>query len=113
MMPPLSYQADAPAAQPSAEVVWLVREARVQPAAIFTGRIEPRTLAAKTAQAKRAAETQSPNAKKSRAETEEDALAQGEQNSSVARPEASSTESGSGFGARLKNFFRRLFGRKS
>ncbi|MGH9792476.1 MAG: hypothetical protein ACRD5W_14805 [Candidatus Acidiferrales bacterium] len=89
VMPPLTFDAKAP--QPSAarpaparpEVVQIIREVRVLPAAVFTGKVQPRA-GEKPAQPPERA----------------DAVA------------ADSGQKKPSLGARLKHFFGRLFGRK-
>lgn len=89
VMPPLTFDAKSP--QPSAapptparpEVVQIIREVRVLPAAVFTGKVQPRA-GEKPAQPPERA----------------DAVAA---DSGTKKPS---------FGARLKKFFGRLFGRK-
>lgn len=92
VMPPLTFDAKNPdpprPARP--EVAILIREVRVQPATVFRGRVEPRPKPAPSQRAQ--------------------ARAQG-----AAAPHAASgdaSEKKPGFGARLKNFFSRLFGGK-
>jgi len=87
VMPPLTFDATKPppALEPRPETILLVREVRVQPAVVFSGRVE------KPSKVKAAAPS-------------EEALTQ-----SAA---AGAKKSGGGFGSKLRNFFRRLFGMK-
>ena len=87
LMPPLTFDANKPppALQPRAETILLVREVRVQPAAVFNGRVEQPAIIPSAAPVE--------SAKAEIAPVEE-------------------KKSGGGFGARLRNFFRRLFGGK-
>jgi hypothetical protein len=112
MMPPLTFRADAPAAEPREEIVWLVREARVQPAAVFTGRVEPRPAPVKTAKARREMDSPGKSEQPSRASSES-SEARAERESPAAQVDAAGEGNRVGFGTRLKNFFRRLFGRKT
>ncbi len=89
VMPPLTFDANSP--QPSAappasarpEVVRIIREVRVLPAVVFTGKVAPRT-GEKAAQHAGTGAAASADAEKKKPS----------------------------FGTRLKNFFGRLFGRK-
>lgn len=89
VMPPLTFDATSP--QPSAappaparpEVVQIIREVRVLPAAVFTGKVQPRA-----------------GEKPAQPTERVDAVA------------ADSGKKKPSFGTRLKNFFGRLFGRK-
>lgn len=85
VMPPLTFDAKnpEPPAPTRPEVIIIMREVRITPAAVFTGRVTPRArdLAKEPAKA-------------------------------TAKPEETTTEKKPGFGARLKSFFARLFGRK-
>ena len=87
VMPPLTFDATKPppSLEPRPETILLVREVRVQPAVVFSGRVE------KPSKVKAAAPS-------------EEALTQ-----SAA---AGAKKSGGGFGSKLRNFFRRLFGMK-
>ena len=91
VMPPLTFDASKPppALEPRPETMLLVREVRVQPAVVFTGRVEkpPKVKSTKTQKAKAP-----------------------EPATSVAA--AAEKKSGGGFGSKLRNFFRRLFGGK-
>ena len=121
VMPPLTFDASKPppALEPRPETILLVREVRVQPAVVFTGRVEKpaKIKAAKKQKAEAAAaasarsepstvETQPPAAVTSPAEEAKSANAKAENDS------ADEKKSSGGFGAKLRNFFRRLFGRK-
>jgi hypothetical protein len=92
VMPPLTFDANAPAPPAPArpEVVRLIHEVRVQPAAVFTGRVVPRE------------KTKSPTAI-AKADAKSKAAAQAPGETKEKKP---------GFGTRLKGFFARLFGRK-
>jgi hypothetical protein len=87
VMPPLTFDAKNPnpprPARP--EMVRLIREVRVQPAIVFRGRVEPKI---KPVSLQKAASQES---------------AEAAQDAQPKKP---------GFGTRLKNFFRRLFGGK-
>lgn len=87
VMPPLTFDAlsPSPPASTRPEMVLLIREVRVQPATVFTGRVEPRSTRSQSrvAFAERAAST-----------------------------EAATGEKKPSFGTRFANFFRRLFGGK-
>jgi hypothetical protein len=91
VMPPLTFDAKNPdpprPARP--EMALLIREVRVQPATVFRGRVEPRPKPAPQQPQARVKETVSTEAVVS-----------------------SAPEEKPGFGARLKNFFSRLFGGK-
>jgi hypothetical protein len=91
VMPPLTFDATKPppALEPRPETILLVREVRVQPAVVFTGRVEtpPKVKGVKT------------------------------QKATAPEPAVSITasaekKSAGGFGSKLRNFFRRLFGGK-
>lgn len=84
VMPPLTFDASAPALppEPSAGTVLLVREVRVRPVVVFTGRVESRASG--------------------KAETR--------RGGSARTSRAAEAKSGGGFGAAIKNFFRRVFG---
>jgi hypothetical protein len=88
VMPPLTFDAKNPnPPQPARpEMVRLIREVRVQPAIVFRGRVEPKV---------KPASLQKVSAKAESADAAQDAQPK--------KP---------GFGTRLKNFFRRLFGGK-
>jgi hypothetical protein len=92
VMPPLTFDAakPTPPAPTGPEVVRLIQEVRVQPAAVFTGRVEPRPkqVAARDSRPPRAGTV-----------------------GSAPAPSAASDKK-PGFGAKLRNFFRRLFGGK-
>ncbi len=98
VMPPLAFDASKPppALEPRPETILLVREVRVQPALVVTGRVEkPQKVKAPKKQ-----KASAPAAISAQTETKvEDATAVEQKVSS-------------GFGAKLKNFFRRLFGGK-
>jgi hypothetical protein len=100
VMPPLTFDATKPppALEPRAETILLVREVRVQPAVVFTGRVEkpPKVKTAKKQQAAVApvATVATPT--------------EGVQTESA----TGEKKSGSGFGSKLRNFFRRMFGGK-
>jgi hypothetical protein len=85
VMPPLIFDASKPplALPPRPETILLVREVRVQPAAVYYGRVE------KPAIIKASKPVESAKAETALAEKK---------------------KSGGGFGAKLRNFFRRLFG---
>ncbi len=87
VMPPLTFSADAPAPPPLPRVqkIKLLREVRLHPVR-FSGRVERVAVAAKPPGTPRPVAVQS-----------------------EAPPKTEAT----GFGAKLKNFFRRLFGRKT
>lgn len=87
VMPPLTFSASAPAppSLPSVQRIKLLRQVRLQPARI-TGRVEK-----PAATAKATTETTKPLATKG---------------------EGSAKAPSEGFGTKIKNFFRRLFGRK-
>jgi hypothetical protein len=89
VMPPLTFDAKNPNPPPPArpEMVRLIREVRAQPATVFRGRVEPKV---------KPASLQQVSAKAESADAAQDAQA----------------EKKPGFGTRLKNFFRRLFGGK-
>jgi hypothetical protein len=92
VMPPLTFDATNPnpprPARP--EVVRLIHQVRVQPATVFRGRVEPRAKPAPLVE--------------SQARAKENAAQRTAASDTVAKKP--------GFGARLKNFFRRLFGGK-
>jgi hypothetical protein len=86
VMPPLTFDATKPppALEPRPETILLVREVRVQPALVVSGRVEkPVKIKAVKKQVATASVAASVEKK-----------------------------SGGGFGSRLRNFFRRLFGMK-
>lgn len=127
IMPPLAFHAgDARPAEPSLDSLQLVREARVQPAVFFIGKVEDRTPSkpAKPPKPPRAmkAEAQSSHAAVASAGEKKSGAAQSEapgfppaasSPSASSEPQAAAPQkSSSGFGARLKGFFRRLFGAK-
>jgi hypothetical protein len=91
VMPPLTFDASKPppALEPRPETILLVREVRVQPAVVFTGRVEKplKVKAVKTLKATAPEPAASVTA-------------------------AAEKKSGGGFGSKLRNFFRRLFGGK-
>jgi len=102
VMPPLTFDAarPPPALDPRPETILLVREVRVQPAIVFSGRVER------------------PRKKKNRRE-HTGATARGERLDIAAAPAdaapqavAPEKKQGGGFGTKFRNFFRRLFGRK-
>ncbi|MBI1738431.1 MAG: hypothetical protein HYR58_04210 [Acidobacteria bacterium] len=104
VMPPLMFDATKPppALEPRPETILLVREVRVQPAVVFTGRVEkpPKIKAAK--KRKEAAAT---------TETSASVVASAE-GAKVESAPVTEKKSGGGFGSKLRNFFRRLFGGK-
>lgn len=115
VMPPLSFDAKKPppALEPPAETILLVRELRVQPATVFTGRVEKRPKTKPPKKEKAAPSVPAP----ARTETVEAAAdrqpARASSGATSAAPSAASVKKeGSGFGTKFKNFFRRLFGRK-
>jgi hypothetical protein len=85
LMPPLEFDAAsaAPPPEPSPEMILLVREVRVQPALVFTGRVEPRVVPAST----RVVRQEPP----------------------ATQAQAAVPKEKEGFGAKLRGFFRRLF----
>jgi hypothetical protein len=91
LMPPLTFNASspAPALEPSPETILLVREVRVRYGTVFTGQVVPRATLAKPREEKTALAENPP-----------------------ATPPASAEKKKRGFGARIGNFFRRLFGGK-
>lgn len=103
VMPPLTFDANQPppALEPRAETILLVREVRVQPAVVFTGRVE-----------------KPPKVKSAKKQTNEIAavVLPAKETKSVSAIAENSTPAGNktsgGFGAKLRNFFRRLFGGK-
>ncbi len=92
VMPPLTFDATQPppALGPRPETILLVREVRVQPGVVFTGRVEkPAKIKADKKQKATVAATES-----------------------AATAATGEKKSGGGFGSKLRNFFRRLFGGK-
>jgi hypothetical protein len=104
VMPPLTFDATKPppALEPRPETILLVREVRVQPAVVFTGRVEkpPKVKAAKKQKAAVAATGPVAAAATTTEGVQAESAAAGEK------------KSGGGFGSKLRNFFRRLFGGK-
>jgi hypothetical protein len=96
VMPPLSFDATKPppALEPRPETILLVRELRVQPTLIVSGRVEKpqKNKSRQNQNAAAAVATPSPQA------------------DAKADTPVVEQRSGGGFGAKLKNFFRRLFG---
>ena len=86
VMPPLTFDAKNPElpAPTRPEVALIMREVRVEPAAVFSGRVAPRAQASIVPAAAR----------------------------ETAKVEGDANEKKPGFGTRLKNFFARLFGRR-
>lgn len=119
VMPPLAFDATQPppALEPRPETILLVREVRVQPAVVFSGRVEKRP------------KIKTPKKQKAAATAEELAAPAGPEKSSVETQPAATVATPSaetraenasgaqqkargGFGTKLRNFFRRLFGGK-
>lgn len=98
VMPPLAFDASKPppALEPWPETILLVREVRVRPALVFTGRVEkPQKI-----QMPQKQKTSAPAAISAPAEAKTEDVPAMEQKAS------------SGFGTKVRNFFRRLFGMK-
>lgn len=89
VMPPLTFDARNPHPPPPArpEMVRIIQEVRIQPATVFRGRVEPRSKPMPAQKAGTAAK-------------------------GADAADAAEKEKKPGFGTRLKNFFRRLFGGK-
>jgi len=103
VMPPLTFDANQPppALEPRAETILLVRELRIQPAVVFTGRVEkpPKVKTAKKRTTEIATAAPPAGETKPVSAVAETGTAEGNKTSG-------------GFGAKLRNFFRRLFGGK-
>lgn len=92
VMPPLTFDANSPAPPPSThpEMVLLIREVRVQPATVFTGRVE----------------------KGASSQTQRASTPAANDRTATVTTERTNGESKPSFGTRFANFFRRLFGGK-
>lgn len=132
IMPPLTFDANAPSAgvEPRPEMILLVREARVTPAVVFTGSVEPRKKKQKSPKpqktpkqktvitaAPEAAPVAPPGAAVPVAEQKADEAAVAQIRTAPPTAEAAAKaeqpkEKPTGFGTKVKNFFRRLFGGK-
>ncbi len=117
VMPPLSFDATKPppALEPRPETILLVRELRVQPTLLITGRVEkPQKI--KLPQKQMAAESAGENSSTARSVSGTTPAAtatpsaQSSQTDGTADTSSVEQKSGGGFGAKLRNFFRRLFG---
>ena len=115
LMPPLTFNAgQPPPPDPSPEMIVFVREARVVSAVTLTGRVEPHKKAdraPKTAKVK-GGRAEEPGTRTAGAPVAPPAPAADSAESTpvAARGRA---ESGSGFGSKVRGFFRRLFGGRS
>ncbi len=121
VMPPLAFDANKPppALEPRPETILLVREVRVQPAVVFSGRVEkpPKT---KPEKKQKAAAPAKPSeiaiqAGGDKAPVDMQPAATSAAPSGETKAENTPSvaqKSGGGFGTKLKNFFRRLFGAK-
>jgi hypothetical protein len=103
VMPPLTFDANQPppALEPRPETILLVREVRVQPAVVFTGRVEKPTKLKGSKKQEDVIAAAAPSAEGTKAASvvAEEGVPEG-------------NKSSGGFGAKLRNFFRRLFGGK-
>jgi hypothetical protein len=110
-MPPLTFNASEAALPDSRpEFILLVRQVRIQSAVVFTGRVVP-----KENYPRRAAVKAPPVTPPAREESRSvgSAPLPMDSNSSAADAESRTTERRSeGVGTKIKNFFRRIFGRK-
>ncbi|HEV8383754.1 MAG TPA: hypothetical protein VGQ11_02700 [Candidatus Acidoferrales bacterium] len=114
LMPPLAFDATKPppALEPRPETILLVRELRVQPALIISGRVE-RPEKKKTPQNKDASAMKSHAAKtpdETKVAVATPAAPASTRAAASADTPVAEQKTGGGFGAKLKNFFRRLFG---
>jgi hypothetical protein len=104
VMPPLMFDATKPppALEPRPETILLVREVRVQPAVVFTGRVE------------KPAKIKSPKKQKAAVAAAETtaSVATSAEGVKIESAPAIEEKSGGGFRSKLRNFFRRLFGGK-
>ncbi|MBI1750626.1 MAG: hypothetical protein HY234_00075 [Acidobacteria bacterium] len=119
VMPPLTFDASKPppALEPRPETILLVREVRVQPALVFTGRVEKRPKI----KAPKKQKTSAPAAEAATQTSTEKSASEAQPPASIATPATDAKaenlptverKSGGGFGTKLRNFFRRLFGAK-
>lgn len=127
LMPPLSYNAgQPPPPDPSPEIFVLIREARVIPTTTFTGRVEPRGKKTKTPKPPKLKKGKKPSvteAAAGQATASQPAENSANANSATAAKDSSAAPTArkstveqaarTGFGAKVKGFFRRLFGGKA
>jgi hypothetical protein len=121
-MPPLLFDSANPAApEISAQQIVLLREVRIQPAAVFSGSVAPRPRPEKKkrepkpprqSKPQRSARAEESVPTAAEAATPATPAASGSPTSppAAAPPDAQTRKTG--FGAKLKNFFRRMFGGK-
>lgn len=115
VMPPLAFDASKPppALEPRPETILLVREVRVRPALVFTGRVEkPQKIKTPKKQKASASAAEKASSEKSSIETQAAAIESAPAEAKTEAAPALEQKASSGFGAKVRNFFRRLFGGK-